>query len=197
MLTFISVSFIDICMSQEKSSPGKRYSAKERKEILEYLEKTSYRDTMEKYQVSQMSLARWVKNKKHQEQPRVNIDEKIKKEIAIYLKLIDNMDNVKTTALITDGGGLVQPATVGSQEITQNVLMSFGLIINGFKKYMEEKTKVMSYNDSLILELPFGGLIANLMEHMVLITLVKAEKEAVRNAIPVIEQTAKQISSLF
>ena len=184
-------------MSQEKSSPGKRYSAKERKEILRFLEKTSYRETMEKYGVSQMSLARWVKNKKRRETLPEQLNEKIQKEIEIHLKLIDNMDNVKSTALITDGGGLILPADMDSQEIAPNIMMSFGLIINGFKKYMEEKTKINAANDSIILEVPFGGLIANLMEHMVLVTLVNAEKEVVRNVKPVIDQTAKQISSLF
>ena len=186
------VSFIEYHMSQ-----GKRYDAKERKEILEYLEKTSYRETMEEYGVSQMSLARWVKNKKRRETLPEKLNEEIQKEIEIYLKLIDNMDQVKTTVLITDGGGLILPATMNSREIAPNILMSFGLIINGFRLYMEKKTKINATNDSLILELPFGGLVVHLMEHMVLVTLVKAESEAVRNAKPVIDQTAKQIASLI
>jgi hypothetical protein len=179
-------------------SQGKRYDAKERKEILEFLENHSYRETMDKYGVSQMSLARWVKNKRRRETLPAKLDEKIQEEIEIYLKLIENMEHVKATALITNGGGLILPASMDSREIAPNILMSFGLIINGFKSYMETKTKMGSGNESLIFELPLGGLIANLMEHMVLVTLVKVEPgNAMRDAYPVIEQIAKQISSLL
>ena len=42
-------------------SHGRRYSFAEKKEILDYLERNTYKDTSEKYKISETTLSRWKK----------------------------------------------------------------------------------------------------------------------------------------
>jgi len=44
-----------------ENNHGRRYSFAEKKEILDYLEKNTYKDTSEKYKISETTLSRWKK----------------------------------------------------------------------------------------------------------------------------------------
>ena len=104
-------------------SHGKRYTVKERKEILAFLENHTYQETMEKFEVSQMSLARWVKNKEKRNTNTTPplLEDEIQKELQIYLKVIENSENVRAVAIVTAAGELILPETKGFHSIFSDV----------------------------------------------------------------------------
>lgn len=90
-------------------SHGKRYSAKERKQILAYLESHTYEETVKEFEVSQMTLARWVKRKKERETrfPTYNFAEAKIPEIQMFLKMLELMEEIDTVFLVSTTGQLL------------------------------------------------------------------------------------------
>ncbi|WP_371806619.1 hypothetical protein [Candidatus Lokiarchaeum ossiferum] len=93
----------------KKLSHGKRYSAKERKEILHFLETHTYEETVKEFEVSQMTLARWVKRKKERETrfPTYSFPEAQVPEIQTFLKILELMDEINTVFLVSSTGQLL------------------------------------------------------------------------------------------
>ena len=48
---------------------GKRYSKEEKEEIMQYRQNHTYRETVDKYNISQMTLARWARKRKNKTIP--------------------------------------------------------------------------------------------------------------------------------
>ena len=172
-------------------SHGKRYSAKERKEILSYLENHTYQETMEKYKVSQMSLARWVKQKENRNTnttpPLLPIE--TQKEIHIYLKMLENMDNVNATETITAAGELILPENSGFHSIFTDInditktTSNFLLCAQGFTAAVmnEQKHKDPKFND-LSIRTPVGTFFMHSVgNRAVLVVLFKPEYDLGEN----------------
>ncbi len=94
-------------------SHGKRYTAKERKQILKFLETHTYEETVKEYDVSQMTIARWVKRKKARENqfPHYSIPTEQIPEIHPYLKMLDLMDDIDSVFLVSSSGQLHIPSS--------------------------------------------------------------------------------------
>ncbi len=166
-------------------SHGKRYTAKERKDILSYLENHTYQETIEKFGVSQMSLARWVKNKKKRETnttpPLLNTESQ--NELQIYLKIVEKMDNVIATAIITAAGELILPENSGFHSIFSNVnhisvlTSKFLLCAQGFTSAVmnEQKNKDLQFDD-ISIKTPVGRfLMHSIGKKAVLVVLFNLE----------------------
>ena len=100
-------------------SHGKRYTALERKKILDFLEAHTYDETMKEYNVSQMTLARWVKRMKNR---RGRLNDYIIKpeqipEIQLFLNMLELLEEIKDVFLISSTGQLVKAS---SSQITEH-----------------------------------------------------------------------------
>jgi predicted regulator of Ras-like GTPase activity (Roadblock/LC7/MglB family) len=85
-------------------SSGKRYSKEEKAEIMQYRQTHTYKETADKYSVSQMTLARWSRNYK------------------TFLKVLKYLEGVKSVALfsiMTDGSAV---ASISDNNISEDVL---------------------------------------------------------------------------
>jgi len=221
MLTFISVSILLFNMSH-----GKRYGVKERKEILEYLQSHTYQETMEKFDVSQMSLARWVKNQKRREEPYATIpllnvsllNADSVKEIQIYLKLLENLENVRAVSLITAAGELILPETKentdnsavesvksGFRSIFSNefdiipIITNFLLCTHGFTQAVTVKVpkQISHLFDNLSVKTPIGTFLLKDTGMAILVVLFKPSidlDEIIVKDYQLIKQIAGQIS---
>jgi hypothetical protein len=165
-------------------SHGKRYSAMERKDILKFLENHTYQETMDKFGVSQMSLARWVKNQKKRETTTSSslLNDKIQKELQIYLNLIENSDNIRAAAIITAAGELLLPESMGLQSFFGNVneiipiISNFLLCAQGFTAAVVNEQKQMNVVfDDLSIKTPIGTFVISSVGRAVLVTLNSPE----------------------
>jgi hypothetical protein len=146
-------------------SHGKRYSAKERKDILKYLETHTYQETVDKYGVSEMSLARWVKNKTRRETNTQAplLDKETQREFQIYLNLIESGDKINAVAVVTAAGELLLPETNGFGSIFRNVndvskiTANFLLCAQGFTAGVmnDQKQKDVKFDD-ISINTPIG-----------------------------------------
>ena len=161
-------------------SHGKRYSAKERREILKYLENHTYQETMDKFEVSQMSLARWVKNKEQRETNTLSslLSQETKNELQIYLNLIESTENVRAVALVTVAGELILPQTMGFSSIFQKVedvskiTANLLLCAQGFTSAVVNDQKSMKATfDDISIKTPLGTFFLNGVGKAVLVTL--------------------------
>jgi len=191
-------------------SHGKRYSAKERKDILIYLENHTYQETEDKFNVSQMSLARWVKNKKKRETntaPLILGNEK-QKELQIYLNLIDNLDNIRATAIVTAAGELILPETNSFHSFFRNVndvsVITSNLLLcaKGFTAgVVNDQKKVDPVFDDVSIRTPKGTfLLKAIGSSGVLVTLFEVEclfAEIFTQELRFINQIIQQMKLIF
>jgi hypothetical protein len=194
-------------------SHGKRYNAKEKKEILDYLENHTYREAMDKFGVSQMSLARWVKNKERRNTNTLlpHINEEIQNELRIHLKIIENLEYVKATALVSNSGQVILPKTKGFhslfttiEDYTTGFLVALSQGIFGTQKLFGIKKSKTTDNLSMIYETPLGVFIVNIWGQLILITTldtrdedtVQNKRKLTMDTYSFIEKIAKQISSI-
>ena len=165
-------------------SYGKRYSATERKEILNYLNEHTYEETMEKFGVSQMSLARWIKNKKKRDTNTIPplLENEVQKELQVYLGLIENSKIVRAAAIVTAAGELILPESMGFQSIFSNVhditssVSNFLLCAKGFTSAVVNEQKQGSpVFDDLSIKTPMGIFLISSVKRAVLVTLFSPE----------------------
>jgi transposase-like protein len=101
-------------------SSGKRYSKEEKAEIMQYRQTHTYKETADKYSVSQMTLARWSRKYKNKQVDgdRFTGDPAYK----TFLKVLKYLEGVKSVALfsiMTDGSAV---ASISDNNISEDVL---------------------------------------------------------------------------
>ncbi|MHA1746921.1 MAG: hypothetical protein ACTSWW_13045 [Promethearchaeota archaeon] len=103
-------------------SHGKRYTAKERKEIMNFLASHTYEETMKEYSVSQMSLARWVKRKNR---AAIQVESPIKVEnipdIQHFLYMLELMEEISTAYVASTTGMLFTSSSSPSNENAKGI----------------------------------------------------------------------------
>ena len=191
-------------------SHGKRYTVKERKEILVYLENHTYQETMEKFGVSQMSLARWVKNKEKRETNTTTtlLNAEVQKEVQIYLKLVESMKNVRAVAIVTAAGELILPNSAsGFHSIFSNVnditviISNLLLCAQGFTAAAVKDQKQMNaVFDDVSIKTPIGTFLLKGIERAVLVILFNpgsSLSEIFIQEFHFINQIVEQLSTVF
>jgi hypothetical protein len=165
-------------------SHGKRYSAKERKEILEYLGNHTYQETMDKFGVSQMSLARWVKNKKKRDTNTSSalLTAEIRNEVQLYLKLLEKSELIQASAIVTASGEVIMPETTGFQQIFLReeelavIISNFLLCAQGFTSAVMNHQKLKDTKfDDLSIQTPLGYFSIKGVGQAVLVILIQSE----------------------
>jgi hypothetical protein len=162
-------------------SHGKRYSAKERKEILDFLENHTYQETMDYFGVSQMSLARWVKNKKKRDTNTNStpLALEVQKEIKLYLKLLEKSEQIKAAAIVTVAGELIIPEPMGFQEIFPRIedlivtVSNFLLCAQGFTSAVvnHKKPKETTF-DNISIKTSLGYILIKSVRNAVIVILL-------------------------
>jgi len=161
-------------------SHGKRYSAKKKKNKIKYLDNHTYQETMDKFKVSQMSLARWVKNKEQRETNTLSslLSQETKNELQIYLNLIESTEKVRAVALVTVAGELILPQTMGFSSIFQKIDDVTKITANllscaqGFTAaVVNDKKSMYATFDDISIKTPVGTFLLNGVGKAVLVTL--------------------------
>ena len=103
-------------------SHGKRYTAKERKEIMNFLASHTYEETVKEYAVSQMTLARWVKRKNR---ATIQVESPIKVEnipdIQHFLYMLELMEEISTAYVASTTGMLFTSSSSPSNENAKGI----------------------------------------------------------------------------
>ena len=101
-------------------SSGKRYSKEEKEEIMHYRQSHTYRETADKYSVSQMSLARWSQKYKNKvvTGDRFTGDPAYKAPLQA-LKYIEGVKAIGIFSDMTDGSSV---ASLTDNNISEDVL---------------------------------------------------------------------------
>nr|MDO8114743.1 helix-turn-helix domain-containing protein [Candidatus Sigynarchaeota archaeon] len=87
---------------------GKRYTDEEKDEIMQYRQTHTYQETADKFNVSQMTLARWSRDYKNK-----IIGDRISGDASfrIPMQVLKYLEGVKAVALLSDSGETVSLIT--------------------------------------------------------------------------------------
>ncbi len=101
-------------------SSGKRYSKDEKEEIMHYRHNHTYRETADKYSVSQMTLARWSRKIKNKELDgdRFTGDPAYK----TFLHVLKYLEGVKAIALVSDMTDGSSVASIIDNDVNEDAL---------------------------------------------------------------------------
>ena len=120
-------------------SSGKRYSKEEKEEIMHYRQNHTYRETADKYSVSQMTLARWSRKYKIEgiTGDRYTGDPAYK----TFLEVLKYLEGVRSVALFSD-------MTDGSSKasIIENGISEDGLFL-GMLTYLSASSRTVEEFD--------------------------------------------------
>jgi len=109
---------------------GKRYSKEEKEEIMQYRKTHTYRETADRYSVSQMSLARW--NRKLKTESVGEFRYTGDPDYRTFLQTLKYLEGVRAVALYSIGSSVT---SIIDNKISDDVI-SLAMI-----KFLSEKTR--------------------------------------------------------
>jgi predicted regulator of Ras-like GTPase activity (Roadblock/LC7/MglB family) len=118
-------------------SSGKRYSKEEKQEIMHYRQNHTYQETAEKFNVSQMTLARWSRKYKNKiiDGDRFVGDTSYK----TYLQVLKYLDGVKLIALYSDSSRGDAIAAITDENIGEDALfMSMTALLSTISRMTDD-----------------------------------------------------------
>jgi len=179
--------------SSNKKTSGKRYSKEEKEEIMKYRQTHTYRETAEKYSVSQMSLARW--NRKNKTESVGEFRYTGDPDYRTFLQTIKYLEGVRAVALFSVGSSV---ASIIDNSITEETLY-LAMI-----KFLSEKTMEeidLGSFDMLLTKTSYGFLFLRGVAPNLLLIMIYGGKTDIQKIInqdfPFIERVRQDIRKQF
>jgi len=175
--------------TSKKNTSGKRYSKEEKEEIMKYRQTHTYRETAEKYSVSQMSLARW--NRKHKTESVGEFRYTGDPDYRTFLQTIKYLEGVRAVALFSVGSSV---ASIIDNSISEETLY-LAMI-----KFLSEKTMEeidLGSFDMLLTKTSYGFLFLRGVAPNLLLIMIYGGKTDIQKIInqdfPFIERVRQDI----
>ncbi|MHA1560666.1 MAG: hypothetical protein ACTSPA_00950 [Promethearchaeota archaeon] len=179
--------------TSKKNTSGKRYSKEEKEEIMKYRQTHTYRETAEKYSVSQMSLARW--NRKHKTESVGEFRYTGDPDYRTFLQTIKYLEGVRAVALFSVGSSV---ASIIDNSISEETLY-LAMI-----KFLSEKTMEeidLGSFDMLLTKTSYGFLFLRGVAPNLLLIMIYGGKTDIQKIInqdfPFIERVRQDIRKQF
>ena len=179
-------------------SSGKRYSKQEKEEIMLFRQTHTYRETVEKYSVSQMSLARWSRKYKK----NASTGDRYTGDLAYqpYLHVLKYLEGVKAVSffsVMTDGTPV---ASITDSSVSEDALyLAMMTLLSAAATSADTidlgtpKTLISKNSDGLLL---IRGVSPTLLVIMIYDENVDIQK-IVNLDIPFIERVGNDVAHLF